>query len=489
MEDRTIVSRFVQSNLTLPNNRLSIFKDATRKSSLKVIKKGIYAYLTSIFGGEDFESPEFNLVKVRDTLNGESIFRRVVDKYQEQIWNNGWSFVGRNRENVKYINKRFNEIEYVTGIPTSELFERITRQLVQFSNAFIIKKRSSKSSSGRQRTHAGKKLQPVAGYYPQPAEYMQIKRDQQGRIEKYRLAVNPSTFSTSYFDTTVEWDPEDVIHISIYQQEGYSFGTPMIAPVISDIASLRQMENSTNIMVFQHTIPILHFAVGSENEPGELEEIEDLNNKIEAMATYGHLVTGERVKIDIIGAGRQIIDTIPILEYWKTRVYAGLGISSVGLGETDTSNRGTATTVISEFHNTATHFQRKISSAIENHMIKELLAEKGIHPLSLTDKQMVRLHLPEIDVDTKIKKETHTVYLYEHNAISEDEMRLDLGMEPIHQGQREDMYLERYTIPKALASKGIVGDEEVFGTSETNNKNQPSNQYGVKTAPTLPKND
>jgi hypothetical protein len=469
---------YLYTSLDAPVNRIAALDARPRTPKLKSLAKVIYTVLTSAVGSSEYEASEFDLTKVRDTVNGESIFRRVIDKYQEQIWNNGWKFVGKEKTNVNYINQRFKEISHVSGIPTGELFERITRQLVTYSNAFVVKVRNKDSSSGRiRRTTDGKKLFPVAAYFPQPAEYMQIQRDKKGKIKKYRLAIKPE----------IEWPPEDVIHISIYRQEGYSFGTPMVAPVISDIAALRQVENSTNLMVFQHTIPILHFAVGTDDDPGEQDEITDVNLKVEDMATYGHLVTSNRVRIDIIGAGREMVDTIPILEYWKKRVYSGLGVSGVGLGETDTSNRGTATTVISEFHNTATHFQKKIANSLDEFFIKELLAEKGLNALRITDKQRVFIHLPEIDLDTKIKNETHLTFLYEHNAITEDEMRVELGREPLNDSEREETFLNRVAIPKLLASKGITFDEE--GTALINNLEQPTNQFGKKSAPTLPKND
>jgi hypothetical protein len=99
--------------------------------------------------------------------------------------------------------------------------------------------------------------------------------------------------------------------------------------------------------------------------------------------------------------------------------------------------------------------------------------------------------------------ETHAIYQYEHNAITEDEMRTLLGRDPIT--DRALMYLELVDIPKIEAQ--AAADIEVAkatptatststggsskkatssatkGTKETNNKQKPTNQHGTKTSP------
>lgn len=464
------------------NKPAQAVSDAIKKqvSGFSVVFSNFYGNLFDRLGV--FVLPEFNLLKVRDALNAESIFRRVVDKYQEQIWKNGWKFKSKSSENVKYIDRRFKEIAEVTQIPTQILLERISRQIIQNSNCFIAKVRDKNASTGMERINlAGKKLKPVAGYFVQPAEYMQIRRNSVGKITGYKLEVDGQV--------SMEWDPEDMIHLTMHLQEGYSFGTPMIVPVLNDIAALRRVEQSSNVLVFQHAIPILHFLVGDEDETGTKDEIADLNQKITQMSVYGHLVTTNRVKVDVVGSGRESIDLTSILEYWKTRVLSGLGISSVGMGEADTSNRGTATTVVSEFQSTSASFQRAIILGVNEYMIKELLAEKGLNPLRITDAQMVCIHMPEIDLQNKISQENQIVFLYEHDAITEDEMRYELGREPISESQRDKMHLDVVTIPKAMASKGVVDGEFMLPSPETTNKVKPTNQHGTKTSPSRAKND
>jgi len=461
-------------------------RDKVRKRQIAVGK--FLNAIASKFHRAKFESPEYNFFVIRDALNEESLFRRAVDKYQEQIWKNGWKFSGKNSKTLKLVQKRFREMEVVTGISTHDLLERISRQLITFSNSMIVKVRNKNSTSAHAyRTFDGKLRQPVAGYFVQPMEYMQICRDESGNIEKYRLGS----------DAKKEWGPEDVIHVSVHKHEGYAFGTPMVVPVMDDILSLRQVEENLQILVFQHAIPLYHFVIGTDDEEGHTDEIADLNLQLEQMPTYGSLTTTNRVKIDVLGAQRESMDLEPILDYWINRVLGGFGMSSVSFGRPDTANRGTATTVVKEFQTTTAMFQRAIKHAVEFNIIREILEEGGYNYLTLKDRDKVELYIPEVDLDEQIKREVHGIYKYEHNSISESEMRVDLGMDPIDNENRQSMYIWLVRIPLALVG---AGDEtladypslaEIYGISSkaTSNLEQPANQYGRKPVKNMPKND
>jgi hypothetical protein len=58
---------------------------------------------------------------------------------------------------------------------------------------------------------------------------------------------------------------------------------------------------------------------------------------------------------------------------------------------------------------------------------------------------MPKLVFNEPDIDLAIKKQNHAVYLYEHSAITQSEMRKLLDMPKI--SEQEDMYIYRVKIP------------------------------------------
>jgi hypothetical protein len=88
-----------------------------------------------------------------------------------------------------------------------------------------------------------------------------------------------------------------------------------------------------------------------------------------------------------------------------------------------------------------------------------------------------------------IKKEVHAIYKYEHNAITEDEMRDEIGMDPIPDGDREKMFVELITRTTARMQHELSMEKSSQssqngenGTAETNNKQK--NQGGKKSGGT-----
>jgi hypothetical protein len=102
-------------------------------------------------------------------------------------------------------------------------------------------------------------------------------------------------------------------------------------------------------------------------------------------------------------------------------------------------------------------------------IINELLREGGYEPL-LNPRHAVYFKFREIDVDMQIKLENHAVYKYITNAITEDEMRAELGKQPI--GDRSRLFYNLVTIPVAQAT----GARQEASPDDVANRNQPTNQ-------------
>ena len=130
-------------------------------------------------------------------------------------------------------------------------------------------------------------------------------------------------------------------------------------------------------------------------------------------------------------------------------------------------------------------------------MFQELLLEGGF-VLDENEENKVKLEFNEIDIDSQIKIENHSVFKYEHDAITEPEMRELLGKDPLTEEQRKEMFFEKVTKPKAIIlavdepftaeakANGAVAkvSKEEKKKKATNNREQPTNQHGTKTAKT-----
>jgi ribosomal protein L37AE/L43A len=232
---------------------------------------------------------------------------------------------------------RLGQIAVASSIPTRELFRSIGSSLIRKSNAFIIKARKLEASGGRMRIPPGKKvpIQPVAGYFSAAAETMSYEM-KKNRVTRWRQKMPNGDYK--------EWNPRDIIHVHFDKKDGFVFGTPITVPVMDDIRALRKIEENIELLIYQHLFPIFQYIVGTEGSPAGLtetgeKEVDVVRREIQFMPSEGGIVTPFRHEIRAIGAEAKALRADGYLEHFKKRVFAGLGVSAVDMGEGETANR------------------------------------------------------------------------------------------------------------------------------------------------------
>lgn len=441
---------------------------AGRELASEVVKRIVYKENNDT----DFESPDFSLEDIQAGYNTDSYIRQGVDKYVDQIFKEGYNFYGTDTNAVDYLKLRLAYIAEATNTPTSQLLMDIAEDVVKYGNCMIVKARNSDVNALPQGTTVtglyGK--DPVVGYFCANPVTMQCKRDDYGTITEWQQDTDKGkqTFS-----------PEDVVHFFYKREKGNAYGTSFLIPVLDDVRALRQAEENVLKMMYRNIYPFYHVAVGTEDATGTSKEVEQLKEAIDGMDVEGGLVTTERVKIQPI-ASDKVIDAEPYLKYMEARVFSGMGIPEIMFGRGNTANRSTGDNMTSEMADRIRAISRVIEMFFNNFIIKELLMEGGYDPV-LNPDQSVEFKFNDNDVDVMIKKEVHAIYKYEHNAITEDEMRDELGMDPIPDGDREKMFVELITREntRLQAELNLQAQKEAAkesGTAETNNKQK--NQGG-----------
>ena len=452
---------------------------ASQRDPLKSLAKKV----ALIFGGDgrDFTEPESDLAVIETAYNTEAYVRQGIDKYIDKMFKAGWKFVGKNPATVDYIRTRFAYMAETTQIPTEKLFIEYSEDVVKFSNAIIAKSRMSDQNqlppNLNIQGYAGR--QPVTGYFPVNVTTMTVKRDKYGSVKQWQQEAESNT---------AKFKPEDIIHTYYKRSKGNAFGTPFITPVLDDIRALRQAEDNVLKMMYRNINPFYHIKVGSEEYPADNPEIDAAKAEVEGMAVDGGLVTSERWNISAIAADK-VIDANPYLAYFEDRVFSGLGVPATMFGRGATANKSTSENQSAEFIDRVKAFQRVIEADVDEFMIKELLLEGGFDPI-LNPDDMVYFRFNEIDIDMQIKLENHAIYKYEHNAITEDEMRQLLGLDILN--DRSKMHVELITLYTAQRTSEISGanatstenteggkgnKKKEAGDPETNNKVKPKNQH------------
>lgn len=140
----------------------------------------------------------------------------------------------------------------------------------------------------------------------------------------------------------------------------------------------------------------------------------------------------------------------------------------------NTANRSTGDNMTSEMSDRIRAIQRIMEMFINQFMIKELLMEGGYDPI-LNPDQVVEFRFTDNDVDVEIKKQVHAIYKYEHNAITEDEMRDELGMDPIPDGERSKMFVELITRETARQNAQLSQqNQQASGENSSSSSNKKS---------------
>jgi hypothetical protein len=401
---------------------------ATPPALIPSIKNPALTYTTARATGRgSFVPSEYELSQVGRIEDTDGYVRQAFQKKTGLMFKEGYDFVGSNKRTVQYIKIRLAQIAKASNVPTNELLRCIGTGLIKKSNAFLVKVRKSVASGGRRRaTPEGRELDPVAAYFILPAESIEVDADEFGRIRKWRQRMPSGHYK--------DYRPEDVVHFTFDRKDGFIFGTPTIIPVIDDIRALRKIEENIELLIYQHLFPLFHYKVGTEKAPAGMtetgeHEVDVVRREIQFMPSEGGIVTPERHEITMIGAEGRAMHAEGYIEHFKKRVFAGMGISAVDMGEGETANRATADNMSRALIDNVKDFQSVIETQFNHFIVQELLLESTFGDEVLNDENLVKLRFFEIDIDKRLKVEKHAADMFAANAITHPELRESQGKE------------------------------------------------------------
>jgi hypothetical protein len=392
--------------------------------------------------------PEYDLTEIQIAQDTDSFLYKAIQKKVERFVLAGWEFVGNDQEVLSYLKRRLKEIELVSGQPFDLLMSSLAHDLIRYSNHAWVKVRNVDASSAKKRTVNNKELDPVAGYFVLPFETLWFKVKKNGEIKKV-MQEQPNTGQWK------EFAPEDVIHFYTNKKPGFTMGTPELLPVLEDIALLRRLEESIETMIDSNLHPLFHYKVGNDNmperySPDGIKESDLVRSTIEYMPSGGIFVSDHRHKIEAIGSEGKALKIEEYLSYFKKRVYAGLGVSPMDMGEADSANSSTANTLSKIAIQSIEALQRYIKVFIETYVISEILLEGGYGDALLDPDKMVQIKFGSVDKEEKSKQENQTIQLWLNNLLSEKEARKRLGEQPVTEEMRDETNYKLYQEPLAL---------------------------------------
>ena len=429
------------------------------------------------FSGEDssgdFQDPEYDLAEIKEACAADSYMAVTVQKYSQLIFKAGYSIVSDNENAAEYIRQRLRFMSFATKVPIDVLLQGVAEDLVRYSNAFLIKSRVEQSQLGGIQAVGVWDNKPVGGYFRVDPTTIKIKRDKNGDVKNYQQEVGSNT--KSFKDL-------DVIHFYIDRDGNAAFGLPRLAAVIEDVKMLRKIEGNSLSQIYRYANPITQVKIGLEQPEGWAteQEIKDAQKEFEKYNNDGVIITNERTNIMSIGADGEALDITKYMEYFERRVFSALNVSASMMGRGGAKQD--ADSMEEQEHDTVKFFQRQISTFIEQQMFLEMLQEGGFDPIGNAE-DIVRFKFEEINLETRIKKETHALNLFQGNLVPFSEARVRIGKDA--EVNQEELYMNMIVTPHDLAvaqAKGAGnGSTGAATTSQrtTSSQVQPSNQHGT----------
>lgn len=494
--------RFVAK--TVSPDEVRLIPKAMKVAALALGYQGSTWYYNS---RSTFEPSPYDFDRIMQAVDTDSYVRQAINKYKELFWKEGWKIAGENPEAVSYLYQRIDFMEMAMKRPFIDFLEEVSDQLFKFGNAFIVKARGDISEFFPQKLTAINSTQPIVGYYLIPTEQVRILRDKFNRPKAYQQSTDPLTYSPT--DRDPVWAADRVIHISVDKKTGRAFGTPFLSNVLDDVVALRQLEEDIQNLVHRELFPLYKYTIGTPEQPAEPDEIDRASAEIENLRSEGGLILPHRHNIDIVGAGKEVLDAAPYLEHFKERVSVGLGLAPHHLGMSmNGGNRSVTDRLDVALYDKIKKYQKLFSDAVRLYIFNELLFEAGYDPVlnptteGISDRCFFKFN--EIDVDTQVKKETHVIQKFVNNLIGISEARLELNLDPevdeselfaAMQGkvQMDMMNAQAQMKTQADADKQ---DSSTGGTRNLPNKRRgpgnatrPTNQNGRNNSPNIRRSD
>ncbi len=402
----------------------------------------------------------YSIIKEAKKMDG--YLARALSQIIQKALKNGWSFKSKNQKNIKVVEKRFNELLADSGLNTRSFLREIVKNCVSYSNAFVLK---SYLIKGSQKKLAFLTIMPVAGWEP---------------LETRGPFVTKWQFTSNTGKTTV-FDGKDIIHFHMNKEIDEVFGTPFISSVLEDAQLLRDLEGAVLEQYFSSTQKRTVFFVGTTNSPGSEKEIDNLRNTLNNLDTNSDLIVTSRIKFEILEV--EYKEPTKLLETFKERIFAGLLMSSSGMGisgagRQDADTQETKESIIVE------DFQDAIEDILNNTLLKEISFEQF---KSFDYETIVEFCFNE-NFNDKERSDNHYLNLYNSGVIDFNELREFLKLPSSSFNEAKSIENKKLTIVEEEAKIALKYTPKVTTSSTSNkkaanvtkSKTTPTNQHGTK---------
>lgn len=410
--------------------------------------------------------PDFNFEKILVAAAQDSYMFRAKKKKIDRLMLSDFEFVSENEEALEYIKMRVKFMEIASNKPWKLLMEQTLDSVLGLGNAMWIKTRDNDRSPGDIRvTASGKELHPVAAYFILPFERLEFKTKQNGDLMAVREMMPDGKFK--------EFSADEIIHFYVNRPAGQLLGFSEFIPALDDVKLLRSLEENVQELIETSLYPRYHYKIGTDEMPAVqtregMNEVQYVQKMVEYMPPGAVYVSDHRQDIQVIGAESKALRIDFYLSYFKARALTSIGTSALDMGEGDSANKSTASTLSKGTMMDIEALQATLKKFIEFYIINELLIEGGFNPLDESEQVFIRFGI--IDKEERMAQENQIIQLFINNLITRTHARKELGFPPLKEEELEDTFFKLISEPLALIqASGSPGSATTQAAGENPN--------------------
>jgi hypothetical protein len=425
---------------------------ADRKADeVKKVSSRALSYVEK-YGRDIFFNAEYDFREIQIAQHSDGYISRSIRKKINRILTAGFTLVSPSDDPLNYVKARLSAIALATSYPTECLVRDFLFDASRYNNCIAVKTRSAELSDGDLRFDLnGRELKPVAGYHILPLETLRFRAKENGELLEVEQRMVNGTYKV--------FKAKDILHFSTNKSPGFFLGTPELIPAIDDIVILRRIEENIQDLIETNLFPVYHYTVGTDAMPERMspegyKESDKLATKIKFMNPGQVIVSDHRHKITAVGSEGRSLKIEGYIDHFKKRVFASLGTSGLDMGESDSANRSTASTLSKGMLLDIEALTLEFTYFFNNFVLNELLMEGGYDILD--PEQQVKIQFGVIDKEERRADENQIIQLFSANLIDIDEARIALGRKVFDEDQIEKTHYKMFGEPAELLKAAQV---------------------------------
>jgi len=270
---------------------------------------------------------------------------RAFDIKQAMIWQSGYILESENEEMLRKAEKFLAEIEADTVIRAGTLYAMI------FGNMYWrVERRDGKTLLAP--------LNPLK---------MGVRIKKTGELASYIYQPR--------FGKTVEYKPEEIIHLKFNAEPWSLFGVSNLRRCLPTVKAILFMEEKLPLIARRRADPLLEIQIGSPSSPVDEATFNRVKNGIlnrkpgEDIFHDGVIARiSEVYQSGGFGGQRQTIEGI--IDHFRENLIAGLGVPEVVLAFGSTTLKGTAVEQMEALESEIRAYQRELKRLHENRLFK-----------------------------------------------------------------------------------------------------------------------